>query len=143
MIERERPFAERKQIVLDVDLDNEAGVVLAGEMGLQIIFGNLLNNAIKYTPEGGTVTVRYRVGEAVTVQVQDTGIGIPAEDLPHIFEEFYRASNAKQSRIVGTGIGLTTVRTLVERYNGTIQLESVEGQGTTITVIFPPAPSTP
>ncbi len=138
VIERERPFAERKQIALDVEMDEAEGVVLAGEMGLQIIFGNLLNNAIKYTPEGGRVTVRYRVAEgAVTVQVQDTGIGIPQKDLPHIFEEFYRASNAKKSRIVGTGIGLTTVRTLVERYNGTIQLESAEGQGTTFTVVFP------
>ena len=141
VIERERPFADRKRIALGVEMDEAAGVVMAGEMGLQIIFGNLLNNAIKYTPEGGSVTVRYRVAEgAVTVQVQDTGMGIPAKDFPHIFEEFYRASNAKKSRIVGTGIGLTTVRMLVERYNGTITFDSVEGQGTTFTVTFPPAP---
>ena len=143
VIERERPFAERKRIALEVEMDEAAGVVMAGEMGLRIIFGNLLNNAIKYTPEGGRVTLRYRVADgAVTVQVQDTGIGIPEQDLPRIFEEFYRASNAKKSGVVGTGIGLTTVRTLSERYNGTIRLESAEGEGTTFTVTFPLATET-
>ncbi len=146
VIERERPFAERKHITLDVEMDQAEGMMLAGEVGLRIIFGNLLNNAIKYTPDGGTVFLRYRVaeeGKTITVQMQDTGIGIPAKDLPHIFAEFYRASNAKKSQVVGTGIGLATVRTLVERYNGEIRLDSVEGRGTTFTVVFPRAPKTP
>jgi signal transduction histidine kinase len=140
IIEREKPHAEQKKITFDCDLDDAPGIVMAGDIGLSIILGNLINNAIKYTPEGGKVLIEYRVGQpdqAVKVQVSDTGIGIPADDLPKIFGEFFRAKNAKNSTVMGTGIGLTTVRTLVDRYQGDIALESVEGQGTTITVWLP------
>ena len=67
-------------------------------------------------------------------------MGIPADDLPHIFNEFFRAKNAKNSQVMGTGIGLSTVRTLVERYNGHLTLESEEGKGTTVKVSLPLAP---
>lgn len=143
ILERETPNAEHKHIALHTELDDDPGTVLAGEVGLQIIFGNLLNNAIKYTPEGGEVFVRYRVDRAahtVQVSIADTGIGIPAEDMPNIFNEFFRARNVKAGPIVGTGIGLSTVKTLVDRYRGTITLESEEGKGTTVTVSLPLAP---
>lgn len=141
MIERETPQAEMKKIRLDYHLADEPGIVMAGDVGLQIIVGNLLNNAIKYTPDGGQVTVDYAVHHAiVTITIQDTGIGIPAEDLPHIFNEFFRAQNAKKTQVTGTGIGLSTVHTLVERYKGTIVLQSEEGKGTTVTVSLPLAP---
>ncbi len=143
ILEREAPNAEHKNIALRTELDDDPGTVLAGEVGLQIIFGNLLNNAIKYTPEGGNVTVRYRVDRAAhtaEVTIADTGIGIPAEDMPNIFNEFFRARNVKAGPIVGTGIGLSTVKTLVDRYRGTLTLESEEGKGTTVTVSLPLAP---
>jgi len=78
-----------------------------------------------------------QTGEEVFVTVADTGIGIPPEALPHLFEEFYRAPNARGANITGTGLGLAIVKELAERYRGMISLESTVGQGTTFTVIFP------
>jgi two-component system phosphate regulon sensor histidine kinase PhoR len=72
--------------------------------------------------------------------VSDTGIGIPADELPNVFSEFFRAQNAKRAQITGTGIGLSTVHALVERYNGHISLDSEEGKGTIVTVTLPLAP---
>ncbi len=138
-IDRERPIAEEKDVALHTS-DCPAVTVLAGDPGLSMVLGNLLNNAIKYTPAGGDVTVQVAVDQPsgqATVVVRDTGIGIPADELPRIFDEFYRASNAKSARIVGTGIGLAAVRAMVEHYQGTIALNSVEGQGTTVTVRLP------
>ncbi|NDJ76605.1 MAG: HAMP domain-containing histidine kinase [Chloroflexi bacterium] len=138
MVERERAGADIKGITVHCDLDDREGIVLAGDVGLQIIFGNLLNNAVKYTPEAGQVTVNYSISAGYTeVKISDTGIGIPADDIPNIFQEFFRAKNAKQARINGTGIGLSAVNALVERYRGTIALHSDEGQGTTFTVRLP------
>jgi signal transduction histidine kinase len=143
IIERERPHAEQKKIQLDCDLAGEPGVVLSGSVGLGIIFGNIVNNAIKYTPDGGRVSIEYKIvrpTHTVEIAVRDTGMGIPAADLPHIFNEFFRARNAKSSQVRGTGIGLSTVHTLVERYHGRITLDSEEGKGTTIKVSLPLAP---
>ena len=111
--------------------------MMSGSVGLGIIFGNIVNNAIKYTPEGGRVSIEYKIArpaQTVEIAVRDTGMGIPADDLPNIFNEFFRAKNAKSSQVMGTGIGLSTVHTLVERYHGRITLDSQEDQGTTITV---------
>ncbi|MCD4684350.1 MAG: HAMP domain-containing histidine kinase [Anaerolineae bacterium] len=143
IIDRERPHVERKQIVLDCQMDDEPGIVMSGNVGLQIIFGNLINNAVKYTPDGGDVQITYQIDmphQTAEITIADSGIGIPASDLPRIFNEFFRAQNAKQSQIIGTGIGLATVKTLVERYNGTIDLASKEGKGTTVHVSLPLAP---
>ena len=131
VIERELPNAEKKHIHLETQLDAPSATVMSGDPGLSIVFGNLLNNAIKYTPENGQVTVRYHVDSEtneVQVSVQDTGIGIPQEDQPHIFQEFHRARNARALTVQGTGIGLTAVQTLVTRYHGQIGFESVEGR---------------
>ena len=144
IIEREKPHAEQKKIRLDCDLAEEPGIVMAGDVGLGIIFGNLINNAIKYTPEGGSVAIEYKITRSAEktadVTVKDTGMGIPADDLPNIFNEFFRAKNAKSSQVMGTGIGLSTVRTLVERYSGHLTLDSEEGKGTTVKVTLPLAP---
>jgi signal transduction histidine kinase len=108
------------------------------EGGLDRIFVNLIGNAVKYTPPGGRVTVSLcQVGEEIQVEVADTGIGIPEEAFPHLFEEFYRAPNAKALDEVGTGLGLTIVKDLVDRYGGRIEVESTVGQGSTFTVTFP------
>ena len=140
IIERETPNADHKRITLHSDLSDDPGVIMAGPIGLQVILGNLLNNAIKYTPEGGDVGITYRVSRpahAVEVTITDSGIGIPAADMPSIFNEFFRARNAKETQVTGTGIGLSTVKTLVDRYRGVLTLESEEGRGTTVTVSLP------
>jgi signal transduction histidine kinase len=109
------------------------------------LLGNLLSNAVKYSPAGGQVEVR--VGQDGTerapcavLSVRDHGIGIPAEDLGRVWERFYRARNV-QGRIPGTGIGLAGVRQIVEQHGGTVEIESREQEGTTVTVRLPMAGS--
>jgi signal transduction histidine kinase len=132
------PRAEEKGVTLVHRACCEELVVWGTEEGLDRIFVNLVGNAIKYTPSGGNVTVAMRMLEdAIEVEVIDDGIGIPEESLPHLFEEFYRAPNAKASDEVGTGLGLVIVKDLVDWYGGCIEVESVVGQGSTFTVIFP------
>ncbi len=112
-------------------------IVSATPEGLDRVFVNLVGNAVKYTPEGGTVSVAVREQELqVVVDVRDTGIGIPAESLPKLFSEFYRAPNAKAFE-TGTGLGLVIVKELVESFNGRISVESEEGKGTSFTVHLP------
>ncbi|MBV9280742.1 MAG: CHASE3 domain-containing protein, partial [Chloroflexi bacterium] len=113
-------------------------------------FSNLLSNAVKYSPDGGEVTVRVSVEAGGTeprsrpvtwavVSIDDQGLGIPADDLPHIFERFYRGRNVAGA-ISGTGIGLSGVRSIVEHHGGTVQAESREGAGSTFTVRLPVVP---
>ncbi|MFQ6101276.1 MAG: ATP-binding protein [Anaerolineae bacterium] len=133
-----QPRAEEKGVDLVHRACSEELVVRGTEEGLDRIFVNLVGNAVKYTPSGGSVTVSLRrEGDEILVEVADTGIGIPEEALPHLFEEFYRAPNAKALDEVGTGLGLPIVKDLVERYGGRIEIESRVGQGSTFTVTFP------
>lgn len=117
---------------------------------LERVLLNLLTNAVKYSPDGGEVVVTVRqehtiAGETAVLAVRDSGIGIPASDLPRIFERFYRASNVG-GRSRGTGLGLSAVQQIVEQHGGAITAESEPGVGTTITVRLPlteePAPAT-
>ena len=134
-----QPRAEEKGVALVYRPCNDELVVRGTEEGLDRVFVNLVGNAVKYTPSGGSVTVSMRrVREAVEVEVADTGIGIPEEALPHLFEEFYRGPNAKALNEVGTGLGLAIVKDLVAQYCGHIEVESREGQGATFTAVFPP-----
>jgi signal transduction histidine kinase len=142
-----QPRAEEKGVALTHRVCCEELVVWGSEEGLDRIFANLVGNAVKYTPSGGSVTVSLQrvpaaggPEEESQVQVTDTGIGIPEEARPHLFEEFYRAPNAKALDEVGTGLGLTIVKDLVDRYGGRIEVESTLGQGTTFTVTFPLLP---
>jgi two-component system, OmpR family, sensor histidine kinase VicK len=112
--------------------------VMATPDELDRVFNNLVSNAFKYTPEGGSVTVKaVRAAEEVQVEVSDTGIGIPEESLSHLFEEFFRAPNAKERVRHGTGLGLVVVKEIVARYGGHIQVDSVPDRGTTFTVTWP------
>ncbi len=125
-----QPRAEEKNVTLLLRPPREELAVWATEDGLDHIFTNLVENAVKYTPAGGSVTVSAApVGDQVRVTVSDTGIGIPAEALPHLFEEFYRAPNARAFKAVGTGLGLAIVKGLVERYHGRITVESLVEHG--------------
>lgn len=138
VIQRIEPMAEEKGIRLICDAPGEPMSVIATEDGLQSVFDNLIGNAVKYTPEGGQVSVHLveRTGQAV-ITVEDTGIGIPSDDLAHLAEPFHRAKNAKASKIPGTGLGLTIVKRLVESYGGAISVRSVEGRGTTFRITLP------
>jgi len=99
---------------------------------------NILANSVKYTPQGGRVHINVDdKGDSLFLQVKDTGIGIPEDELPRIFEEFYRASNAKEIERDGTGLGLSIAKQIVERHKGRIWVESELGKGTTINIILP------
>jgi signal transduction histidine kinase len=129
--------AAAKGITLSADLPATPIDVLADPADLDRIVTNLVGNAVKYTV-AGSVTVSLAVdGAFARLAVADTGIGIPAESLPKLFQEFYRAKNAKALDEAGTGLGLTIVKDLVDRYGGRVSVESREGVGTTFTVVLP------
>lgn len=130
--------AADKKIELTLDV-RDAATVLAWPEALDDVFGNLVNNAVKYTPDGGQAAVTCRRdGPWAVVDVADTGIGIPAESQKNMFSEFYRAGNAKKFA-GGTGLGLNIVKEIVERLGGQISFTSVENEGTTFTVKLPAA----
>ena len=106
--------------------------------GLRRLLFNLLDNAIKYTPEGGRVEVQCECQDgSAELIVTDTGIGIPSEHIPHIFERFYRVDPARSREAGGTGLGLSICRIIAESHGGTIRLESNEGKGTRVVVTLP------
>jgi PAS domain S-box-containing protein len=105
---------------------------------LEQVMSNLLENAVKYAPDGGTIQVMTSVaGQSAQIQVTDPGIGIPAADLSKIFTPFFRAANASSRTFMGLGLGLYLSKALIEAHGGTITVHSVEGQGTTFTVTLP------
>lgn len=111
---------------------------------LEEVLLNLVQNAIKYSPDGGTIAVDLRASESdAYISVRDTGIGIPAESLPHLFDAFYRATNAQSSRISGMGIGLAVVRDVAALHGGNVTVESEEGKGSTFTICLPLAATVP
>ncbi len=129
--------ARTRGLVLRVQAEEEPLTVLADARDLDRVVNNLVSNAIRYTPKGAVAVALEREGDAARITVRDSGIGIPADALPHLFEEFFRATNAKLVEERGTGLGLAIVKTLVERYHGTIDVHSTEGQGTTFVVRLP------
>jgi len=135
-----RPLAEARVVLLR--LDGEGPVEVAGDAGrLRQVFINLVDNALKYTPRGGTVTVRVaRNGGVGIVSVADTGIGIPPEHLPHVFDRFYRVDRARTRAEGGTGLGLSIAQSIIKAHGGTIEMSSTVGRGTTCIVILPPKP---
>jgi two-component system phosphate regulon sensor histidine kinase PhoR len=112
--------------------------VWADEEAIDQILDNLLDNAIKYTPDHGRVSVGWRrAGDQVIIEVSDTGIGIPAADLPRIFERFYRVDKARSRVMGGTGLGLAIVKHLVGAMRGSIRADARIGQGSTFTITLP------
>jgi signal transduction histidine kinase len=112
--------------------------VLWDEDRINEVLGNLLSNAFKFTDRGGTVELAVEgMDNEVTITVRDSGAGIPEEQLPHIFEKFYQASNQAQSSARGTGLGLAIAREIVEAHGGTISVSSSVGTGTTFTLTLP------
>jgi two-component system sensor histidine kinase BaeS len=136
----ERQF-EEKGVVLDVDLAADLPPVRADEDRVGQVLLNLVGNALQFTPAGGRVCIRARrEGGLVRVAIEDTGIGIPTEHLPHVFERFYRVDKSRSRAGGGSGIGLTIAKHLVEAHEGEIQAESPgPGQGSTFSFTLPEA----
>ncbi|WP_068141022.1 sensor histidine kinase [Roseimaritima ulvae] len=133
----QRDSAEHKQQTLTVDIQ-ESAVVDADEDGVRTIIDNLLSNAIKYTPAGGHVTVRLATdGQQARVEVEDTGIGISAENLPRVFERFFRADRARARSMISTGLGLSIVKHLSQAFGGSVSVTSQLGEGSCFVVKLP------
>jgi two-component system sensor histidine kinase/response regulator len=132
--------AEGKGLTFRVEIARRPEM-LADREHLNQLWTNLISNAIKYTPRGGSVVASLdeKDGEVVG-KVSDTGIGIAADDMPRIFEEFYRTEGAKKVEAHGTGLGLPIVKELIESYGGTIRIDSKLGEGTTFTFTLPQSP---
>ncbi len=125
--------------LLTLTREIKAGVIVEGDSArLRQVVVNLLDNAIKYTPEGGTVRLRVKVEENHGVlEVSDTGIGITPEALPHVFNRFFRSEEAKAGRLPGTGLGLSIVQSITEALGGSVRAESRHGLGTLVRVQLP------
>jgi two-component system phosphate regulon sensor histidine kinase PhoR len=136
-IEVIREKAQQGQVVLRTEVDAAVPPLDADPDRLEQVLVNLLDNAVKYTPAGGTVTLAVRRGDtpdAVEITVTDTGIGIPSEDLPRLTERFYRVDKARSRELGGTGLGLAIVKHIVQAHGGTLRFESEVGGGTTVRV---------
>lgn len=126
-----------QQQTLTIDLPAGPVLVTTDVALVKMMVTNLISNAVKYTPAGGTIEVGGSVTDRLTITVRDTGIGIPATDLPHLFTKLHRAANAKEAGIEGTGLGLYIVKQAAEYLGGSISVESEENRGTTFTVELP------
>ncbi len=136
------PAIKQKRLTPSLDVPTSLPSVRADRMRLRQVVGILLDNAVKYTPEGGRVTLRAFASEdekTVTVQVEDTGIGILSTDLPRVFERFYRVDRSRARETGGYGLGLAIARHIVENHGGRIWAESQAGRGSTFSFTLPTA----
>jgi two-component system phosphate regulon sensor histidine kinase PhoR len=130
----------KKQIALSLDLPPNLPPLTADPMRLEQVLNNLLENALKYTEANGEIRIRAAErGGGIELRVEDTGIGIPPSDLPHIFERFYRADKARSRERGGTGLGLSIVKHIVQSHGGAVAAQSKYGVGTAIILTWPPA----
>ena len=138
------PAVEKKRLKYNCTLDVEHRFIICDVTKVREIVLNIISNSVKYTPEGGSVTVQIKEipwekegWTAYRILVEDTGIGMGAEYLPHIFEEFTRERTSTESKVVGAGLGLPIVKALIDLMGGTIQVESESGKGSKFEVILP------
>jgi two-component system phosphate regulon sensor histidine kinase PhoR len=128
--------AQQSDISIELDVATDLPLPYVDASRIEQVLLNLLQNALNFTPSGGSVTLTAAPeDDHIVVRVQDTGIGIAPDDLPHIFERFYKADRARSSG--GTGLGLAIAKHLVERHGGRIWAESQPGQGTTVSFMLP------
>jgi len=131
------PLADKKNIRIDSNITDKLSDFHGDESKIQSILTNLISNAIKFTPEHGRISVTAQLqDEELVVQIADTGMGIPQEELSKIFDRFYRIQRPGR-QIQGTGLGLAIVKKIVAMHGGRINVESEPGQGTTFTVFLP------
>lgn len=130
--------AEDKQISIRANLQPRLPRLFGDPDLLAQVFINLVDNAVKYTPEGGTITISAQVeGDEIRIDVADSGVGIPAENLPRIFERFYRVEKARTRGAGGTGLGLAIVKHIIKGHGGRVDVKSVVGKGTVFSVFLP------
>ncbi|MDW7991091.1 MAG: ATP-binding protein [Anaerolineae bacterium] len=140
VVEAHRLQAQERQITLALERPSALPLVLADRDRLAQVMGNLLANALRYTPPGGRIAVQVVPrGREVAVSVADNGPGVPASDLPHLFERFWRRDSSRQRATGGSGLGLSIARHIVEAHGGHIWAEPTPGGGLTVTFTLPTA----
>jgi signal transduction histidine kinase len=136
-IEAMTPRAEAGHVTLHAEVDQLPPITGDGSRLAQVL-DNLISNAIKFTPPGGRIDLRVkRAGEEVAIEIEDTGTGISAHELEHVFDRFFRAAEAMTKQIQGVGLGLAITKVIVEAHGGTISLESEEGKWTLVRIVLP------
>jgi signal transduction histidine kinase len=136
-LEGVRPLTEHRRIETSLEA---TGASIVGGDGARLaqLLDNLVSNAVKFTPDGGAVTLRITGGsDSIRLVVEDTGIGMRADEVERLFERFFRTQAATEAAIKGTGLGLSISKAIVEAHSGTIRAESIEGAGTAIIVDLP------
>jgi signal transduction histidine kinase len=135
------PQLAGRDLHVDLAVADEADALWGDAGQLDRVVINLLTNAVKFTPDGGRISVAaHRTEAMVTITVSDTGMGIPSEDQPRLFERFFRSSSAQQLAVPGTGLGLSITKTIIEEHGGSIAIRSEAGSGTEVTVTLPAGP---
>ncbi|MGA9531382.1 MAG: ATP-binding protein [Anaerolineales bacterium] len=141
-VDANRPTAVNKKVSLEVELEGELAPMQADPTLLRQALANVIDNAIKYTPAGGHVTVRGRQeGEEIIFEIEDTGVGIAPADQSRLFERFYRARRPESLKTRGSGLGLAIVKSIVEQHGGRVHVESRLGAGSTFTLVLPLDPT--
>jgi len=140
VVELLRARAEEQKIVLELSVPPDLPQILADRRGMEEVFTNLITNAVKYSPDGGKVRIAVVSHvDYVKASVSDQGVGIEADEVPKIFDKFYRVKHPKTRQVLGTGLGLAIVKNIIEAHRGSIHVESQIGKGTTFTVLLPAA----
>lgn len=139
ILETSGPMMEKSGAKVEVDKKLSNLTICADKEKLLLALQNLVDNAIKYTPNGGKVEIKLK-GEKdgmVSFVIKDNGVGIPKKDLPRLFSKFFRASNVMLMQTDGTGLGLFIVKSIIEKHGGRIEVASEEGKGTEFTIALP------
>jgi signal transduction histidine kinase len=140
-LEKSPPGRRRQKKCLSTEIDDHLPALWLDPQAVRLIIGNLLQNAIKYSPQEKSIKIRvYREKEFAVLEIEDKGIGIPKQEIPHIFKKFTRVHDNRVKTVEGSGLGLFLVRHAVEAHNGQIKVKSTPDKGTTFTVYFPLSP---
>ncbi len=133
-----QPRAESQNVRMRLDISGTLPLIQADMRSMEELFSNLLSNAVNYSPEGGDVEVlAAKSGDFIDIYICDTGVGMDPEEVPKIFDKFYRIKHPKTRQVVGTGLGLSIVKGIVESHRGSIEVDSRPGMGTTFRVLLP------
>jgi signal transduction histidine kinase len=132
--------AQQKEVTVRLEVEPDLPAVRMDAERMTQVFDNLITNAFRYTPQGGEIVLRARVvGKSLQMQVSDNGTGIAPEDLPHIFDRFYRGDKSRHQN-GESGLGLAIAKSIVEAHGGSIMVDSAPGKGTTMTIVLPSSP---
>ncbi len=144
MMELLKVRAQDQKVALALEVPEGLPLVRADRRSMEEVFTNLVSNAINYSPDGGAVKMAaLSRGDYVEVLVSDTGIGIDPEEIPKIFDKFYRVKDPKARQVIGTGLGLAIVKGIIDAHHGTVEVESRLGTGTTFRILLPAVAGAP